>query len=321
VNALLDQRDQATAINAFSQQYLHGVSSFLQADKELATDTLLDRAVATKAFLGFGYWAALGGGLLLMAGAFRKRRGRPLVADALIVLVASGVLVGYHAAQGLESERHRQAGDRSLARGRYVDALRAYDAAAALDRSLGTNQTFAYNVGSAAWALHRTDRPEYHVYLGDNLLSTKDYDGAEAEYDRAAALAGNPALIAKKRVVTRTRAGLSHYAHRRTQDAVTSWLRTLEVDPGQVQAYFFLAKAYLDVDGRDQTKAIGMSNTVLDITSEKLIRGDTYNILGDAYYKQRDYQKAREMYKTSNEQFIMVKKIINFESMKGLQGI
>jgi tetratricopeptide (TPR) repeat protein len=321
VDALLDQRDQAKSINSFSQQYLRGVSSFLQPDKELTTDTLLDRVSAVNGFLGFGYWAALGGGVLLMAGAFRKRGGRPLLPDALLLLVAGGAFAGFYAARGVQSERHREAADRSLARGRYAEALEGYAAAAGGDPNLGFNQSFAYNVGSAAWALHRTDLPEYHVYLGDNLLSTKDYEGAEAEYDRAAALAGNPALIAKKRIVTRMRAGLSHYSHGRTQDAVTSWSRTLEVDPGQVAAYFFLTKAYVDVDGRDQTKAIGMGNTVLDITGEKLIRGDTYNLLGDAYYKQRDYQKAREMYKTSNEQFIMVKKIINFESMKGLQGI
>lgn len=321
VDALLDQRDQSKAINSFSQSYLRGVSSFLQPDKTLTTDTLLDRVSATNGFLAFGYWAALGGGVLLMAGSFWKRGGRALVWDALLVLVVGGVLIGYTTARGLESERSREAADRSLARGRYADALEGYAAAAALDPNLGFNQTFAYNVGSAAYALHRNDRAEYHVYLGDNLLSVKDYLGAEAEYDAAAALAGNPALIAKKRIVTRMRAGLAAYSQRRTNDAVTMWKRTLDVDPGQIQAYFFLTKAYVDTDGRDQTKAIGMGNTVLDITGEKLIRGDTYNMLGDAYYKQRDYQQAREMYKTSNEQFIMVKKIINFESMKGLQGI
>jgi tetratricopeptide (TPR) repeat protein len=164
-------------------------------------------------------------------------------------------------------------------------------------------------------------RPEYHVYLGDNLLSVQDYQGAEAAYDRAASLAGDPALLAKKRIATRVRAGLSHYSHRRVHEAITSWSRSLEVDPGQVHSLFFLSKAHLDVDGRDQSKTIACATSVLAITAGKLIRGDTYNILGDAYYKQRDYAKAREMYRTSNEQFTMVKKIINFESMKGLQGI
>src|SRR5262245_8465605 len=66
VDALLDQRDQAESINSFSQSYLRGVSSFLQPDKTLTTDTLLDRVAATKGYLGFGYWAATIGGLLLM---------------------------------------------------------------------------------------------------------------------------------------------------------------------------------------------------------------------------------------------------------------
>jgi len=321
VDALLDQRDQAKSINSFSQSYLRGVSSFLQPDKTLTTDTLIDRVAATTAFLGFGYWAALGGGVLLMAGSFHKRGGRPLVWDGVALLVVASVLVGLTVTQGIRSERNREAADRSLARGRPADAIEGYARAAALDPNLGFNQSFAYNVGSAAWALHRNDLPEYHVYLGDNLLSVKDYAGAEAEYDAAAGLGGNPALIAKKRIVTRMRAGLASYSQRRVQDAIHWWQRTLEVDPGQIQAYFFLTKAFVDVDGRDQAKAIGMGNTVLDITGEKLVRGDTYNLLGDAYYKQRDYEKAREMYKTSNEQFIMVKKIINFESMKGLQGI
>jgi tetratricopeptide (TPR) repeat protein len=320
IESLLDQRNQEQNIKTFSRNYLDGVATFLHPEKELNTDSLLDRVMTIWIFLGFGWLAALSSGALLLVATYRGR-GRPLKWDAALVLLLLIGSTAFLTAKSVTAERHRERADRHLSHGRYQAAIGEYEEARDLDPTLASNLSYTYNLGAANYALGRMDRPEALVYLGDNLLSVKDHEKAEAAYETAAELGADPGMILRKRVLSRVKDGLGHYAQGEVMDAITSWRRGLELDPGQIQAHFFLTKAYLDMHDRNQSLAISEGQKLLSILQEKLTRGDLYVLLGHAYYKQREYAAAREMFALSNAQFQMVKKLINFEAMKGLQGI
>jgi tetratricopeptide (TPR) repeat protein len=115
--------------------------------------------------------------------------------------------------------------------------------------------------------------------------------------------------------------GLNNYSAKKIYTALWYWQQALQLDPNQIQALFFLVKASLDINARDQLKTIMVAEEILEKTKDRLIKADTYVLLGDSYYKQREYAKAREMYGLSRRQYDLVKRVINFLAMKGLQGV
>jgi hypothetical protein len=57
------------------------------------------------------------------------------------------------------------------------------------------------------------------------------------------------------------------------------------------------------------------------LCNERLSRADVYDILGDSMYKSLEPIEARDMYTKSWRSFLLLRKVINFNGMKGLQGL
>lgn len=83
----------------------------------------------------------------------------------------------------------------------------------------------------------------------------------------------------------------------------------------------FLSKVYLDIHRYDQRQTDIEGLSLLALSNEKLLHADVYNILGDSYYKSLKFDKAREMYGNSRKSFDLVQRIVNYNAMKGLQGL
>jgi tetratricopeptide (TPR) repeat protein len=152
-------------------------------------------------------------------------------------------------------------------------------------------------------------------------MQAKAFLKAVREYDAAFVLDAAWPVTQRKYVDALITVGLNDYAQKKIYAALGSWQHALRLDPSQFQAHFYATKARLDIDAREQTRAITEAHVILQKTKDKLVRADVYNMLGDIYYKQQEFVTARAMYQRSKDQFNLVKKIINFQAFRGLQGL
>jgi tetratricopeptide (TPR) repeat protein len=321
IEALVDQNIQVTNIKSFSDGYLRGNAKSLRPEEDISTDTLLDKLDAGIRYLGLGWYAALISSLLILIVSYRKQASKSMRWDALGLALTALVVTAGLSAGTLKAEYDRLQGDRSLAQGELQKAIALYESAVRWDANLSYNPRYVYSVGAVCYTLSWHDRPEIHIYLGDNLVSVQNFYQASREYEVASALRADFLLARRNRVNALITMGLNNYSAKKIYTALWYWQQALQLDPNQIQALFFLVKASLDINARDQLKTIMVAEEILEKTKDRLIKADTYVLLGDSYYKQREYAKAREMYGLSRRQYDLVKRVINFLAMKGLQGV
>ncbi len=319
------QNKAANNIKYFSVQYLNGNSRGIGVAK-VTTDTLLDRIVLGFSLvdlsrLSIGWHLTILSGLLLQVSMFQKEAWRPWFLHA--VWAASGLLlltVGL-ASRSLLAEHYRLRGDTFLAEAAFSKATEQYELAQGWDPYLAANSQFYYNLGAASYHLKRFDQAEFHVYLGENHSIRGNLPEAIHEYEQALSLKPDLDLARRSLGAVHVALGLSHFSKGLVYPAISQWEAALRHDPHQIQVHFFLAKAYFDISRRDQSAAIRENAMTLSLIQDQLVRSDVYNNLGDCYYRQKDFVKAREMYRRSLKEYHLVKKVINFNAYRGLQGI
>jgi tetratricopeptide (TPR) repeat protein len=321
VEFLLDGVAQGQNIKSFSGSYLQGNAKALEVGQGLTSESLSSRVMVGLTFAGVGWYVALLAGLLV---AFVSG-GRAWGAETCWAWLASVVLLGgllmAVSVRPLRAEQDRLRGDASLARGEYLAATDHYAAALRWDGNLKDNPRYAYNLGAAHYHLGARTRAEAHIYVGDNYVAANEFLRASREYEMASLRRADWVLARRKRVQALIGLGVESYKNEKTYEAIVSWVQALEQDASQVQVHFFLAKAFLDIHRREQTLARAEARRLLDLVKDKLVRSDAYNVLGDSDYKSTEFVAARVNYRLSKEAFQLVKILINFNAMKGLQGM
>lgn len=320
LESLWEQNVQASSIKSFSA-HLAGNAKAVATYSDLATDTLLNRMDVGRSYLSFGWYAAVIGALMMLISSVymqgNKSRRRDATGFAVILLaITAGLCV-----RPLKAEHDRIHGDLHLARGEFQKANELYASALQWDKNLIHNPQYFHQLGAANYFLGRRERSETHIYLGDNYTSAQNLLQAIRNYEIAVSLKPDLLLARKKLVLALIALGLEDYGKGKIYTALSSWRKALDLDPNQIQAHYFLIKAFLDIHSQDQSKTRAEARMALDKIKHRLVRADIYNLLGDSYYKQRDFVMARAMYNLSREQFQLVKILINFNAMRGLQGM
>ncbi len=321
LESLLDQNRQAQEIKVFSEKYLSGNAQCLTPSKDLTTDTLLSKMDVGMCYLGVGWYIALLSTLIILICNYYKRAGKSMRWDVVGLILALLVITSSLAAKPLKAEYDRSQGDIYLAHGEFQKAIDLYKSAVRRDPKLNHNPTYMYNVGAAYYRLGWHYLPKTHLYLGDNHMTMKNFPEAAREYEIASTIKADFLLTNRKRVDALIMMGLDNYSKGKIYTALSNWEQALQLDPNQIQTHLFLAKAFSDIHARDQSKAIAEARILLEKTKDKLLKADVYNLLGDIYYKQREFVMARQMYNLSKSQYVSVKLIINYNAMKGLQGL
>jgi len=318
--ALLEQSLQGQYLSTFSAEHLNGSAQYLDFHKALTADSLFHKAQGSLQFIGMGWYAALAGALCVIRAGYQQcpptRRWDVLVALLMVCLLSTGL-----AGPTLKAEYDRIQGDLFLAQGDLQSAVARYASAVSWDSNLAANTRYTFHLGAAYHRLGWTDRAEARLYLGDNYLAMKAFPEAIRAYEAAVAQRAGFPLARRKYVEALVTIGLEEYAAGKQYTAHAHWQRVLDIDPKRFEVHFFLAKSYLDIHTQQQGLALREAQEALTRTTNKLVRADLYNMLGDLYYKQREFVTAREMYTLSQGQYQLVKKIINFGAMKGLQGL
>lgn len=321
VESLVEQNIQAVNIKSFSGTYLSGNSTGLQSSAGLTTDTLWRRMGVGYGYMSFGWFGSLGGAILIMIASWRKQSASASRMDIVGFIVVVLVLSGALSARSVKAEYDRIQGNASLAQGEFHQAVSYFESALRWDPNLIYNPIYMDSLGATYYRLGWHDRPETRMYVGDHYLGGKEFLRAMREFEVAIAQKPDLFLANRKRVEALMALGLDYFGAKSFGAAISSWSEAVRIDPNQVQGHLYLTKAYLENDRLEQGRALGRAQVALEKTADRLVKSDVYNLMGDSYYKQRDFLLARDMYQRSKEAFSLVKILINFNAMKGLQGL
>jgi tetratricopeptide (TPR) repeat protein len=313
---LVDENAQLTQIMAFSRLYLPanlGVPPTFQA--LLATDTVADRLVAAAYFMGLGWWACLMGGILLIiaACAIGGRQTIQWAAFMVMVLLASqGMLMS----KGLMAQFVHDRGNRYMARGQYAEAIPQYESAQHYDPQLSRSAWIHRQLGEAYYQLGDFSHPQARFYVADRYAQEGNPQGAITEYLLATQDAsGHLAHIIQRRLAwTYAQLGSMQYRREEQGGAIAWWEKALSVDTSQLQAAYFLVRAYF-VQGRYE-QSIAMGEFLVSRSQNRLVNADVQANIGDSYWKLQKFGNARQAYADS----LRLDPYANFRVFKSLGG-
>jgi hypothetical protein len=313
---LADENAQYASIMSFSRRNLpanFGIEPFFQIN--LSTETAMDRLATALYFMGWGWWICMAGSLLILVPCLKiseRRNVRWMALTASMMLATQGMVLF----QGFAAQYLQEQGGRDVARGRYVEAIQRYEAAQRLDRQLTRSKQSHLHLGDAYYQLGIPSHPNARFYLGDRYAQGMNFDAALAAYLLAAQEASAPLqeIIHKRIAWTYVAMGLAWYLKGEIGPAISWWEAALAFDPAQLQAAYFLSRAYFDQGRYEQS--IGMGRFLLVHSQNRLLNANVQANVGDAYWKLNDYPRARAAYEAS----MSLDSFANFRIFKSLGG-
>jgi tetratricopeptide (TPR) repeat protein len=313
---LVDENAQAANIMQFSRHYLpgnYGLQPSFQAD--LVTQTLIERLATAFYFMSWGWWLCVVGALALLIDAVRSR-GRQIVSWVAIAAIVVVIAQGMALCQGVVAQYLQERGDRAMAIGRYAQAIKRYGRAQRWSPQLAKSERVYLRLGEAYYHLEMLSHPSARFFVGYRYFQQRDLQAALAEYLLAAPHA-SPCLtevIEKRMAWTHTTRGVAYYRKGEVGPAAGEWERALVYDPAQVQAVYFLSKAYFDQSRYAQS--LTMSRLILARSQNRLLNADVQANIGDSYWKLEDFSNARQAYEAS----MRLDSYANFRIFKSLGG-
>ena len=313
---LVDENAQLKQIMAFSRLYLPanlGMPPTFQA--LLATDTVVDRLVAASYFTGSGWWVCLIGGILLVIAAC-VTGGRQTVQWAacmgMILFASQGMLMS----RGLIAQYVHDRGNRYMVRGQYAEAVQQYESAQHYDPQLTRGAGIHRQLGEAYYHLGASSYPQARFYVADRYTQEGNAQAAMSEYLLAAQDAsGLLACIIQRRLAWMyVEMGIMQYRRDERGGAISWWERALSVDTSQLQAAYFLIRAYFDQGRYEQS--IAMGEFVVSRSQNRLINADVQANIGDSYWMLQKFDNARQAYADS----LRLDPYANFRVFKSLGG-
>lgn len=314
-------------IARFSATHLDGNAAALKTEAPARPRGLSER-VSVAADLtgltafGMGPWLAVSGGLLLLgASPFLGSAPRPRAWEGVLLLliaVACGSALGWRT---VPSQWHLARADRLLAEGSFELAVEAYERSRALEQAQERDSGFSHRLGSALYQLGRKDQPEYFVFLADNYETHGDAATAAQLYKTALALRPDLDVARQQATDVLLQGGLLLFEQGNADSAIARWQDAAFLSPERLDVHFLLAHALYVVHREDQREAIQENEYLLSRVRDRLVRADVYVNLGLCYSRQKDFVKARQMFRRSFGSFDLVKRVINFNALEGLQGI
>jgi tetratricopeptide (TPR) repeat protein len=284
----------------------------------ISSENVLSRLDSLQHLIGWGWHVAALGVVLLAVSGWRDAR-RPLTVVLVVVLV---VTLGSF--RGLVAEFYQWRGDVALAKGNYENALRHYRNAARWNKSLDDTEHLRLSrgqcesVGNGRRAV--PESADAHLYRAQVLADRRDFARAMEAYAQAHQRAPQSLVVKRLWAWARVRWGLNLYREGSVYLAIQQWNKAIETDAHQLQAHFYLAKAYYDA--RDEQSAVKYNLAFLKRCRDKFLRGEALSNLGDCYFRQRHFVTARQMYQKSLKQYDDISyRLINFRARRGLMGM
>lgn len=304
---LLDQDRQYQKIFSFSMRYLPlnpGREPIFQAN--LSGDNLVSRITTSAYFLGLGWWLEMAGAAVLIA----TTRSSRWVAALVLLLGALAVIPFWRA------DHLRQRGDAALVRGESAKAVRDYLDSARMDSYMKFNIDFRVHRGQAYDQLGRRDEADWHFYQADRLQREGRTPDALFEFEKAFETgAGSSRRVARTELAgLEILYGLQQFESGNKEKSLLFFRKAIQVDPSQIQADYYVAKAYFDL-GR-YPEAIRANVRVLDSVRNPIVLANVQANIGDCYYRQGQFAEAKRYYTRS----MQLDRHLNVRALKSLVG-
>jgi hypothetical protein len=314
---LVDENAQATSIVSFSHHFLpgnYGVQPTFHP--HLDTDTPVARLVTAAYFMSWGWIICLAGTLLLLVSCLTSTSRRQLMRwislPAILICGGQALMLG----SSVAGEYLQDRGNQQMALGRFADAARRYERAQRWNPQLATSLRVHLRLGEAYYHLNMRTHPNARLYLGERYAQEGERKAALTEYLLAAREASDPlkALLQKRIAWHYADDGILLYNKGLFGPAIGYWEQALAVDAAQVQATYFLARAYFEQSRYE--RSVAMSRLLLSRSQNRLLNANLQFNIGDCYWRLRDYDKARLAYETS----MRLDNYGNFRVYKSLGG-
>jgi tetratricopeptide (TPR) repeat protein len=121
-------------------------------------------------------------------------------------------------------------------------------------------------------------------------------------------------VLAKRIAWTHVDRGLAYLRNEQISSAIGHWEQALTFDGDQIQATYFLARAFFEQSRNEQS--IAMSRLLLSRSHNRLLNANLQFNIGDNYWRLREFDKARLAYAAS----MRLDTYGNFRIFKSLGG-
>jgi tetratricopeptide (TPR) repeat protein len=297
--SLVDENAQYAGIVAFSVRFLPpNLGLPPDFSKNLFTESLIDRLMTAFYFMGWGWKIAMIGSLLLL-GCSLKAGGRENLRWGGIAALGSLLLPGVILLNGLAAENQKMQGDLSMTSGRYAEAIQRYESAQRLSPQWAESDQIHLRLGEAYESLGRSSLPNVRFYSGNRYGEQDHFQEALSEYLLAMQEASLPLreVLLRRIAWTYLGLGLAEYRNGNREQAIAHWEKGIAFDPAQLQAAYFLSRAYFDQGRYEQS--IAMGRLVLSQSRNPLLNANVQANIGDSYWKLNDFENARLAYEMS----------------------
>ena len=274
-------------------------------DPIITTDTIRDRLYATIHFSTFGWYSAIMGSSIVLVAFCKlerktKRRGVLLIIT-MVILTIYMVATTY---QFVIAEHYRNRGDYYLGSGMYYKGLEEYEKYMIMDNSSNYVKSFHNHIGKIYYFIGRSDMDDAYLYKASIYMEQKNYPMAIYYYTKANE--GNVSLMspagASFLVYAYIKYGLYEYENRMKDLAVETWKKALRINPLQIEAYYYMSRAYFDVSSYEESVIAGLE--FMRFSRNRIRNAEMSCNLGDSLYKMKEFGEARSSYLKSLD-FVM----------------
>ena len=318
INDIQYQQDQYNNMLKFSTKYLTH-SNIDQANViKLSFGNTLEKIPYLFHWISIGFYTNLLGSFLLIK-VSRKFYQKYFKTLLMLSTLFSLCLIWALSQNTIISEIYSLKADTYLFSGSPEEAIDYYKKAELLNPHLSMSSSYIYKLGFANYLMRKSDS-SVHFFKGNNYAS-RFFEESLTEFNIAQEDPAIKKVSSREKVSLFTDAGLKDYGKGYNYTAASKFLNSSEIDPLQKQPYFFLSKLYLDIHRYDQHQTLANGLFSLALCNERLSRADVYDILGDSMYKSLEPIEARDMYNKSWRSFLLLRRVVNYNGMKGLQGL
>jgi tetratricopeptide (TPR) repeat protein len=314
INDLNQQEKHITSFNRYLPPNSGEEPTF---DADINTDTIQDRLYAAFHFSTFGWYVAALGSLFgiiafIKSGISKKAKRTTL----LLLMLLTPIYIALSLSSYLAAEYHRNNGNYYLAACNYSMAVEEYEHAKRLDPNIDYQKGFHNNLGKAYYFLSRNDKADYYFYKANIYLQEKNFPMAVFYFEKAESVEPSVSETIGNNSLSWAYVdyGLSEYRKGMASSAVELWRKSLETDCSQIQAYYFMSRAYYDTASYEKSIMSGLQ--FLKLCKNKIMKANVNSNIADSYYRLKDYGLAREHYLKS----IFLDKYENVRAVTSLVG-
>ena len=317
---LADDARQKSSVLQFDASALGGNVADDLDFPPIGSENVLARLDSLQRLIGWGWYVAALGVVLLAVSGWRDARRRLSIVLTVVLVVALGSF------RGLVAEFYQWRGDVALAKGNYENALSHYRRVVRWNKSLDDTEHLRLSRGQLSMSndqfpvSNEDISADAHLFRAETFADRRDFVRAMEEYAQTQQRAPQSVVVKRLWAWARVRWGLNLYREGSVYLAIQQWNKAVETDAHQLQAHFYLAKAYYDA--RDEQAAVEHNLAFLKRCRDKFLRGEALSNLGDCYFRQRNFVSARQMYQKSLKQYDDISyRLINFRARRGLMGM